>query len=160
MSNDVVVADGDDAARQDEGRDLRELEPGCKDLVGFHGPVARVVELGRVHADEGVVRVHRRLGAAGVLDDVLDGVRVEAELLGELLEDAVVRFEDVDPDQGVLLLEVLRDLVEGEVLVGDLALAPQHGVDAGGSHEDSVLPVTAWNLPRGLDALGSLRLAR
>ena len=142
----VVVADRHDAARQDEGRDLREPQTGVQHLVRRHRTLPGMLEVGRVDADEGVVGVHRRLRPAGVLDDVLDRVAVQA-LVGQFLQDAMVRFQDVDPDQGILLLEAVQMSSSGKILVRDLALAPKHRVDAGGSHEGSVLSVTGRQQP-------------
>jgi hypothetical protein len=62
----------------------------------------------------------------------------------------VVGLEKVHPDQGVFVLQMLGNVVEREVPVGDLALAPQDGVDVGGSHEGSVLPVAARVLTMAL----------
>jgi hypothetical protein len=55
---------------------------------------------------------------------------------------------------------MLGDVVEREVPVGDLALAPQQGVDAGGSHEGSVLPVAGGVLAMALRAAPLITIAR
>lgn len=57
-------------------------------------------------------------------DRVLDRERLQHQLTGEVLQDAVVRVADVDPGQAVRLLEVVRNPREVEVLSHDLAIAP------------------------------------
>jgi len=98
-----------------------------------------------------VGRIALELGPLVVLEGVLDRERVEAELVGDLLEVVPVGHAQVGPDDAVLLLEVVGDLLDREVLVGEDALAP----DPGARHAPSVNPRRAHS---GTHAKGPARL--
>ena len=81
-----------------------------------------------------------RLGALGVLDDVLHGVPVETEFVGEGVEAATVGIAQVHPDQSAGLAQMLGDVGEGKVLRLERAVDPQPGPDpvaAGSGHGQS-----------------------
>jgi hypothetical protein len=52
-------------------------------------------------------------------------VLIERELLGELAQLRVVGVAEVQPDEGTVLLEVIRDLSERKIRGGEPALPPQ-----------------------------------
>ena len=107
------VADGDQRVADDERR-----HPGQREVGAVLG------QLRGVGGDEGVVCVPRHLRAFVRADRVLDRVRVQRQLVGQRLQTFVVGGLDVHPDQVLLLAQLVRQLVEREILLDDLALAP------------------------------------
>ena len=99
-------------------------------------------QCGSVDGEEGVRGVAGGLGPLATRDHVLDRVLVEAEFVGELADDPMVRVAHVHPDQRALLVEVLRNVGEGKVLGLQLAIEPQTG-PAVVTHE-STLPTPAY----------------
>jgi len=71
-----------------------------------------------------VAGVAAGLGALVHLDGVLDRVPVQAELVGETVEQGGIGRAEVGPDQHVVLLEVVRDVVEREVLGLENSVSP------------------------------------
>ena len=75
------------------------------------------VEADRVGGEEGVAVVAVELGPLVLLDGVLDGEPVQAELVGELGEVRFGRFTEVDPDRGVRFGQEVGNLLDGEVFL-------------------------------------------
>jgi hypothetical protein len=93
---------GDEALRQHEPGDSVSLERRFAVVGGLPGR-------DRVHREEGVRPVHHGFGAFGLADGVLDRPAVQVEFLREVGQRLLVGIEDVAPDQGVVLDEVVRD---------------------------------------------------
>ena len=109
---------GDQRARGDERGDLVGRQ-----LAGVD------VEVDLVDAEELVRGVAVELGPVAAGGRVLDGQRVQRQLVGDQLEVLGVRGAEVDPDDGLgVVLEVLGDLLDGEVLVGQDAVGPAAGL--------------------------------
>ena len=83
----------------------------------------------RVCRHEGVSGMARGLGSLDTGDRVLDRVRVQSQFLGEPLEELVIGLAQVEPDECALLLQVVGDLLKGEVLSLEETLSPQPGAD-------------------------------
>ncbi len=69
------------------------------------------------------------LGPLDAREGVLDRMRIEGQLFGEVTQVLRVRFADVDPDQAAILVEVVRDPLEREVLGHESAVSPQPAAD-------------------------------
>jgi hypothetical protein len=123
----VVLADGDQRARQDEGGELAGGE-----LAG------RPVEPRAVGGEEQVRAVAVDLRPFPVHEGVLDRHRVQPELLLQDRQVTVVRVAQVEPDQGPVVFQVIADPLDREALIDELAvpvepracLAPRRGVMA------------------------------
>ena len=125
----VVLADGDQRARQDERGDLTGGE--------FSG---RRVKPGAVRREEQVRAVAVDLRPFPVDQGVLDGHRVQPELFLQHREVVVIGVAQVEPDHGPRVGQVIADLLDGEALGNELPvlveasprLAPGRGVLADG----------------------------
>jgi len=62
-------------------------------------------------------------------DRVLHRVRVQRQFTAHRLENVAVGLTQIEPDESALLLQVIRDLLQWEVLELEPALAPQPGAD-------------------------------
>src|SRR5207245_6847474 len=95
----------------------------CRYPSDVHVEAARVMG-DHVGGHEEVRCVTRCLGSLVALDRVLDGMLVEAQLLRQLAERLVVGTEQLRPYQAVWFVEVVRDLLEREVLRLERPVAP------------------------------------
>jgi hypothetical protein len=88
----LAVADGDDEARAEEDHHLADLD----ELVAVD--VARGLE----HDEQRVAAVDLELGALVAVHGVLDGQRVQLEVLADRLDHARARIVQADPHEAVL----------------------------------------------------------
>ena len=65
------------------------------------------------------------LGPLGMGDGVLDGLRVEGQLTGQLVQQLFPRAAEIDPEESRIIVEVGGDLLEVELFLDQLAGAPQ-----------------------------------
>ena len=86
----LAVADGDHEALADEDHDLADLD----ELVA-------VDVAGGLEDHEQRVAVELELGALVGVDGVLDGQRVQLEVVAHRLDDARARVVQADPDEAV-----------------------------------------------------------
>jgi hypothetical protein len=137
-----VLADGD----QRPGGDERSQLTGDQ-LAGV------MIQADGVGGEEVVVLVAVQLGPLMLLDGVLDGQRVQPELLGDDLQVLLVGLAQVQPHHRVRLLEEVGDLGGREVLGLQHPLAVQPGVThtvslaAWANHDTPQRPKTATVAP-------------
>ena len=84
----------------------------------------------RVDSDEGMGRVARGLGPLAGGDGVLNCVRVQGQLAGQFPEEVMIWIAQIKPDERAVLLQVIRDLLQREVLDLKAAVAPEPGPDS------------------------------
>ena len=103
--DEVVLADGHDCLRRDERRQRRGIQP------------PRVlVEPQSVGREEGVIGISVDLGALPPSRRVLDGDLVDPKLERHLIERPLVGRFQIHPDGDTGLAEVLRNVIDQEVL--------------------------------------------
>ena len=76
------------------------------------------VELHRVGAEEVMPRVAVELGPLATLRGVLDSQPVQPQLVGHQLQILQIRCTQIHPHDGRLFRQVLRHILQGEVLIG------------------------------------------
>ena len=136
----VVLADGD----QRLGRDERGEFAGGQ-LAGGG------VELRAVGGQEQVAAVAVELWTLALVARVLDGQRVQAELLAQHSQVVLVGIAQVEPDRDALVVQVVADISDREALEFELPVPVEPGAclalgradlaDGGGRHRLRVVAV-------------------
>ena len=80
-----------------------------------------------------MVGVSGGLGACTVLNDILESVRVETKLVGEVAEQNAAGVAQVDPYESALGMQILRNIVQREVFGLQLTAGPQPATNGRGA---------------------------
>ena len=88
------------------------------------GRFAAGLKVRRVCRHEGMGGVARGFRSLAAGDGVLNCLRVEGQLAGQLLEEGMIGLAQIYPHERAVLLQVIRDLLQREVLDLEASVSP------------------------------------